>query len=68
VDTSSNLGTTELWIRQLQGCPCIRGVESFTAGGQKDYLCQCFIFLDGKLTRLPTQPWAEIALCTPGQA
>ena len=69
MDTSSNLGTTEieLWIRQLQGCPCIRGVESFTAGGQKDYLRQCFIFLDGELTRLPTQPWAEIALCMPGQ-
>jgi len=49
------------------GQPCIRGVESFTGGGLKDYLRQCFIFLDGKLTRMPTHPWAEKALCTPGQ-
>jgi hypothetical protein len=49
------------------GQPCIRGVESFTGGGLKDYLHQCFIFLDGKLTRMPTSPWAEKALCTPGQ-
>jgi hypothetical protein len=49
------------------GQPCIRGVESFTGGGLKDYLHQCFIFLDGKLTRMPTRPWAEKALCTPGQ-
>ena len=49
------------------GQPCIRGVESFTGGGLKGYLRQCFVFLDGKLTRMPTQPWAEKALCTPGQ-
>jgi hypothetical protein len=49
------------------GQPCIRGVESLTGGGLKDYLRQCFIFLDGKLTRMPTHPWAEKALCTPGQ-
>jgi hypothetical protein len=49
------------------GQPCIRGVETFTGGGLKEYLRQCFIFLDGKLTRMPTQPWAEKALCTPGQ-
>jgi hypothetical protein len=49
------------------GQPCIRGVETFTGGGLKDYLGQCFIFLDGKLTRMPTHPWAVQALCTPGQ-
>jgi hypothetical protein len=49
------------------GQPCIRGVEPFTGGGEKGYLHQCFIFLDGKLTRMPTQPWAEKALCMPGQ-
>jgi hypothetical protein len=49
------------------GQPCIRGIETFTGGGLKDYLRRCFIFLDGKLTRMPTQPWAEKALCTPGQ-
>jgi hypothetical protein len=46
--------------------PCIR-VGTFTGRGQKDYLPLCFIFLDGRLTRLPTQPWAEKALYVPGQ-
>jgi hypothetical protein len=46
--------------------PCIR-VDTFTGRGQKDYLPQCFVFLDGRLTRLPTQPWAEQARYTPGQ-
>lgn len=46
--------------------PCIR-VGTFTGRGQKDYLPLCFVFLDGRLTRLPTQPWAEKARYTPGQ-
>jgi hypothetical protein len=46
--------------------PCIR-VDTFTGRGQKDYLSQCFVFIDGRLTRLPTQPWAEKARYTPGQ-
>ncbi len=46
--------------------PCIR-VDTFTGRGQKDYVPLCFVFLDGRLTRLPTQPWAEKARYTPGQ-
>ena len=46
--------------------PCVR-VGSFTGRGQKDYVPQCFVFLDGRLTRLPTQPWAEKARYVPGQ-
>jgi hypothetical protein len=46
--------------------PCIR-VNRFTGKGQKDYLQQCFVFMDGKLTRLPTHPWMEKARYTPGQ-
>jgi hypothetical protein len=46
--------------------PCIR-VGTFTGRGQQDYLPLCFVFLDGRLTRLPTQPWAEKARYTPGQ-
>jgi hypothetical protein len=46
--------------------PCIR-VGNFTGRGQQDYLSSCFIFLDGKLARLPTQPWAEKARNIPGQ-
>jgi hypothetical protein len=46
--------------------PCIR-VGNFTGKNQQDYVSSCFIFLDGKLSRLPTQPWAEKARYTPGQ-
>ena len=46
--------------------PCIR-VNTFTGKGQKDYVPQCFVFIDGKLTRLPTHPWAEKARYVPGQ-
>jgi hypothetical protein len=46
--------------------PCIR-VNAFTGRGQRDYVPSCFIFLDGQLSRLPTQPWADKARYTPGQ-
>jgi hypothetical protein len=53
--------------------PCIR-VERFTGCTTEDarelvpaYARKCFIFLDGKLARLPTPPWAERARYTPGQ-
>src|SRR5438105_2749997 len=46
--------------------PCIR-VGTFTGKGQKDYIPQCFVFLDGRLTHLPTKPWAEKARYVPGQ-
>ncbi len=46
--------------------PCIR-VDKFTGSTQADYLPQCFVFLDGALTRLPTEPWAERARYVPGQ-
>lgn len=53
--------------------PCIR-VDRFTGAGKDDaralvpkYARKCFIFLDGKLVRLPTEPWADKARYTPGQ-
>ena len=53
--------------------PCIR-VHKFTGCDPKDahklyppYIRQSFIFLDNKLTRLPTRPWATKARYTPGQ-
>ncbi len=53
--------------------PCLR-VDKFTGGPRDDaralvpqYARKCFIFLDGKLTRLPTRPWADKARYTPGQ-
>lgn len=54
--------------------PCIQ-VDRFTGCGLADpeatvpeYAKKCFVFLDGKLTRLPTTPWATEARYTPGQA
>jgi hypothetical protein len=53
--------------------PCIR-VDRFTGCTTTDarelvpdYARKCFVFLDGKLTRLPTQPWADKARYIPGQ-
>jgi hypothetical protein len=53
--------------------PCVR-IDRFTGGSQADalalvpaYVQQCFLFIDGKLTRLPTKPWATNARYTPGQ-
>jgi hypothetical protein len=51
--------------------PCVR-LAAFTGCDEKDaniedYLDKCFIFLDGKQTRLPTRDWATQARYTPGQ-
>lgn len=52
--------------------PCVRlakftGFEKDSGGNLDDYLSKCFIFLDGKLTRMPTADWAKNARYTPGQ-
>ena len=53
--------------------PCMR-VDRFTGTTNKDafevypeYIRKCFLMLDGKLTRLPTTPWATKARYVPGQ-
>ena len=50
--------------------PCIR-LTNFVGVPAKhsseEYLPKSFIFVDGKLTRMPTQPWATKARYTPGQ-
>jgi hypothetical protein len=50
--------------------PCVR-VDAFTGvkamPNSEEYLPRSFIFLDGKLTRLPTQPWETKAKYRPGQ-
>lgn len=53
--------------------PCIR-VDQFTGCAILDadaripeYARKCFVFMDGQLTRLPTEPWAEKARYIPGQ-
>jgi len=53
--------------------PCMR-VDRFTGTSKADsqklyppYIKKCFLMLDDKLTRLPTEPWATEARYTPGQ-
>lgn len=50
--------------------PCVR-VDAFTGvkpeRNSEEYLPKCFVFVDGRLTRLPTRPWATKARYTPGQ-
>lgn len=52
--------------------PCVRlsafmGYDESHAGNATDYLPRCFLFIDGKLTRMPTPDWATSARYTPGQ-
>ena len=53
--------------------PCVRlgaftGFDlDYSKGSLDDYLPKCFVFLDGKLTRMPTSDWATKARYTPGQ-
>lgn len=66
--TAHNPGTTTSQAHWAQ--PCVR-VDAFT-GVKPDrdseaYLAKSFIFVDGKLTKLPSQPWASKALYIPGQ-
>lgn len=53
--------------------PCVR-VDRFTGCGKEDaralvpaYARRCFLFIDGKPARLPTEPWADKARYVPGQ-
>jgi hypothetical protein len=46
--------------------PCVR-VGAFTSRDQRTYLEKCFVFLGGRLQRMPTRDWASEALYTPGQ-
>lgn len=53
--------------------PCMR-VDRFTGCDPKDartlvpeYAKKCFLFIDGKPVRLPTEPWADKARYVPGQ-
>ncbi len=52
--------------------PCVRlgDFTGFGADRTKDdyaYLPKCFVFIDGALTRMPTEPWATRARYVPGQ-
>ncbi|HLJ54162.1 MAG TPA: hypothetical protein VKT77_03930 [Chthonomonadaceae bacterium] len=52
--------------------PCVRlgaftGFGADSGGDLDDYLPKCFLFLGGKLRRMPTADWAKQARYTPGQ-
>ena len=65
---ATNHGSTESQAHWAQ--PCIR-VDRFTGvkpePNSEAYLPNCFLFLDGRLTRMPTEKWAREARYTPGQ-
>lgn len=52
--------------------PCVRlsrflELDEKAAGNATDYLPRCFLFLNGKLARMPTSDWATQARYVPGQ-
>jgi len=53
--------------------PCMR-IDRFTGAKKEDarktfppYIRKCFLYVDGKITRLPTKPWGMEARYIPGQ-
>jgi hypothetical protein len=65
---ATNPTSTESQAQWAQ--PCIR-VDRY-AGTRPEhsseaYLPRCFLYVDGRPTRMPTTPWARSALYTPGQ-
>ena len=65
---AANHGPTDSQAHWAQ--PCIR-VDRFTGvkseHNSEAYLPKCFLFVDGKLTTMPTAAWAREARYTPGQ-
>lgn len=52
--------------------PCVRlgpfaGFNDPPKNSPTDYLPKCFIFVNGKMKRMPFEPWAMTARYTPGQ-
>lgn len=52
-----------------QACPRLGAFAGFAEQGGEldDYLPTCFVFLDGRLERMPTRDWATRARYQPGQ-
>jgi hypothetical protein len=67
--TAHNPGATRSEAHWAQPCVRLAAFTGFDPKGKDldDYLGKCFIFLDGKLTRMPTPQWATKARYTPGQ-
>ncbi len=67
--TAHNPGPKRSEAHWAQVCPRLGPFTGFAAGGPNldNYLPKCFIFLAGKLRRMPTPQWATRARYTPGQ-
>ena len=55
------------WAQACVRLSAFCGFDPATAADAVDYLPQCFLFLDGRLTWLPCSDWATRARYTPGQ-
>ncbi len=65
-----NPTTTRSEAHWAQACPRLDDFTGFNDPKSKnldDYLPKCFLFLDGKLERMPTREWAKTARYIPGQ-
>ncbi|MFI5381362.1 MAG: sugar phosphate isomerase/epimerase family protein [Tepidisphaerales bacterium] len=67
--TARNPTAAESAAQWAQACVRLGRFAGFDDTGKNidDYLPKCFIFMDGKLNRMPTPPWATEARYTPGQ-
>lgn len=64
-----NPGTQRSEAHWAQPCVRLAAFCGFDPEGDDidDYLPKCFVFIDGKLARMPTRDWATTARYTPGQ-
>lgn len=68
--TARNPTAVRSEVHWAQACPQLGAFTGFTdpaIRAPEDYLVKCFVFLDGKLERMPTREWATRARYTPGQ-
>ncbi|MCX7818958.1 MAG: hypothetical protein N2652_07120 [Kiritimatiellae bacterium] len=66
---ASHAGRERSVAHWAQVCPRLGRFTGFDDRGPdpNDYLTNCFLVLDGELTRMPTREWAVSARYTPGQ-
>ena len=64
-----NPGTRRSEAHWAQACPRLAAFAGVPADSKdlENYLPKCFVFLDGKLTRMPTREWIKNARYIPGQ-
>lgn len=67
--TAHNPGSKRSEAHWAQACPQLGPFTGYDPPSPNldDFLPKCFLFLDGRLARMPTTPWATKARYTPGQ-